>query len=85
MIGEVGIPANVGLTQFFVSRENEERKESVENRYTLGRHPGAGLPEACAGWHAQPPIFFFSAGQRWPSWPPWTTWPSWSQGDDPAL
>lgn len=33
---------------------------------------------------AQPPVSFFSTGQRWPSWNPWTPRPPWPQGDHPS-
>lgn len=83
MVGETGLPVDVGLTLLFVSREKGERKENAGNRCVLGRCSEGSLPRAYTG--RQSLLFLFSsAGQRWPSRPSWTTWPSWPQGDHPA-
>lgn len=39
MVRETGLPIDVGLTLLFVSRENVERKETVESRCVLGEAP----------------------------------------------
>lgn len=45
MVGETGLPTNVGLSLLFVSREKGERKENAGIRCVLGRLSEGAFPE----------------------------------------
>lgn len=80
--GRAGLHTNI--TPTLLSALQGERGEKGER----------GEQVSCEGFRrwddleavlAQPPVSFFSTGQRWPSWNPWTPRPPWPQGDHLAL
>lgn len=75
MVGKTGCCTDVGLTLLSASREKGERKENVENRCVLGRHPeGAAFPEphwlgSHTGWHSIPCSFLLQGRDGLPGLP----------------